>query len=98
MEGSGFETFTYLTGRCSQVDLMFIRIELALNGRTKLWLQPLGSVPDLAIRPAESRAGKSAKYTHRDTRAAAERAGGSSTEGTHVYKAPRIMDELNKSH
>lgn len=53
---------------------------------------------DLAIRPAESRAGKSAKYTHRDTRAGGERAAESFTEGTDVYKAQRIMDELNKSH
>lgn len=77
---------------------MFIRIELALKGRTKLWLPPFGSVPDLAIRPVESRAGKSAKNTHGDIRARGERAGGTFTEGTHVYKAPRIMDELNKSH
>lgn len=77
---------------------MFIRIELALKGRTELWLPPLGSVSDLAIRPAESRAGKSAKYTHRDIRAGGERAGESFTEGAHVYKAQKIMDELNKSH
>lgn len=75
---------------------MFIRIELALNERTKLWLPPRGSVCDLAIRPAESRAGKSAKYTHTDIRAG--RAGGTFTEEAHVCKAQRIMDELNKSH
>lgn len=46
---------------------MFIRIELALSGRTKLRLPPPGCVSDLAIRPAESRAGKSAKNTHTET-------------------------------